>query len=33
VTWGPQTHNEMFMGFITLAEVPGGKSAGKPEGR
>jgi hypothetical protein len=22
VTWGPQTYNEMFMGFMDLAEVP-----------
>ena len=29
VDWGPQTHNEMFMGFITLAEVP--KKSAAPE--
>jgi hypothetical protein len=35
VEWGPQTNNEMFMGFITLAEFPeeSGRGAAEKSGR
>jgi hypothetical protein len=32
VNWGPQTYNEMFMGFITLAEPPADNAANVASG-